>query len=289
MGYEIIFSYRQASDTEKGVYEDEIKTKKVKIGTSDDNLGLEAAAGRIFAQFARRNILVIEVEIWEYSKKKLSFKETDDGFLIKNRKFRFDDGAALAPSEELFDEQQVLELLRANPHLVSQLTGRSVNPMFAPPQLYPVQPATLPLPTQALPADMNGIPVPRPGQDMQLMSHGSQPHQRARVLRWEVYDLDPALLGLARTAGLAFTSKKRYPIYGEKFGRTPTDGMIFTTIDDTGQQKTVSDRYFIGPQARLEGEGEFIEDATGVVDGDGPEPRLMFESEREDNMPAIRR
>jgi hypothetical protein len=65
--------------------------------------------------------------------------------------------------------------------------------------------------------------------------------------------------------------------------------MIFTTIDDTGQQKSISDRYFIGPQARLEGEGEFIEDATGVVGGDGPEPRLMFESEREDNMPAIRR
>ena len=115
MGYEIIFSYRQASDTEKGVYEDEIKSKKVKIGSSEDNLGLEAAAGRIFAQFARRNILVTEVEIWEYSKKKLSFKETDDGFLIKNRKFRFDDGTMLAPSEELLDlfdcgEDEIIKL-----------------------------------------------------------------------------------------------------------------------------------------------------------------------------------
>jgi len=304
MGYEIIFSYKE--EVEKGVYADEIKTKKVKIGSSEDNLGLEAAAGRIFAQFARRNILVTDVEIWEYSKKKLSFKETDDGFVIKNRKFRFDDGPALAPSEELFDEQQVLDLLRSNPQFLAQLTGRpAMPPQVVPNMAMPLQPITLPLPAAAQlpPADPNMTPQQRakqlemianqslrPGQDVQLTPQGTQPHQRlARILRWEVYDPDPVLLQLSRQAGMAFTSKKRYPIYGEKMGKTATDGMIYTTIDDTGQQRTVSDRYFIGPQAQLEGEGEFIEDATGVVEGGGPEPRLMFESQIDDSMPVIRR
>jgi hypothetical protein len=108
------------------------------------------------------------------------------------------------------------------------------------------------------------------------------------VLRYEVYDPDPVLLNLARTSGLSFTPKKRYPIYGEKMGSGQYDGMIYTTIDDAGQQKNISDRYFIGPQAQLEGAGEFIEDSMSVIGGGGPEPKLMFETEFDDNMPVIR-
>ena len=311
MGYEIQFSYRdlvvnEEGVTERGVYGDVVLTKKMKIGTSEDNLGLEHAAARIFSQFARRNILVTGVEIWEYSKKKLLFKETEDGFAIRGRKFRFDDGPALPPTEDVVDEQQIIDAVRANPSLLAQLTGKRVQQM-APlaPMVSLTVPGSSPImveqTSQALPfADPNMSPQQRmkqleqaatlrQGQNVSLMPTASQPHQTARVLRWEVYDPDPVLIPLAKQHGLVFTPKKRYPIYGEKTGKNATDGMIYITIDDSGQQRNISDRYFVGPQATLLGEGEFIEDASNVVGGGGPEPQLSFSGHTDESMPSLRR
>jgi hypothetical protein len=258
MGYEIIFYYK--SEVEKGVYGEEVQTKKVKVGSLEDNLGLEAVAGRIFAQFARRNILVVDVEVWEYTKKKLTFREADDGFVIRNKKFKFDEGATLSSAEELPDEQHLVELLKANPALMSQLTGRSAAPQ----------------PMAQTPA----ASLPIPGQSM----IGNR-----RPIRFEVYDPAPELVGIAKQNGLYFTSGKRYPIYGEKTGKGRFDGMIYLTIDDNGVEKNVSDRFFVGPQARLEGDGEFIEDRQGIVGGGGPEPKLAFQNSFDDNMPSLRR
>lgn len=43
-------------------------------------------------QFARRDIIVTDVEIFELSKNKVSFKESKGGIIIKNKKFLFDGG-----------------------------------------------------------------------------------------------------------------------------------------------------------------------------------------------------
>ena len=305
MGFEILFSYQE--EIERGVYSEEVKTKKVKIGTSEDNLGLEHAAARIFSQFARRNILVTNVEVWEYSKKKLVFKETEDGFVIRGRKFRFDDGPALPPTEETVDEQQILDAVRANPSLMAQLTGKRYQAPAMPMVSLPIpsgaaSPVNIHQEPQILPAadpnmssvqrlkQLDQMAVLREGQNVSLGTQPTQPHQAmGRALRWEVYDPDPHLVSLAKQHGLPFTAKKRYPIYGEKMGRTATDGMIYITVDDVGQQRNISDRYFVGPQARLLGEGEFIEDATNVIGGDGPEPRLAFDGHIDEQVPVLRR
>ena len=230
MGYEIVLFYK--SEIEKGVYEEEVQTKKIKIGTLEDDLGLEAVAGRIFAQFARRNILVIDVEVWEFTKKKLSFREAEDGFVIKNRKFKFDGGAAIIAEETPSEAEQA-----------------------------PIQPQ----------------PQPQPQQS-----------RNQRILRYEVYDPAPELIPLAQQNGLKFTPKNRYPIFGEKTGQGRYDGMIYSTRNDLGHDCNISDRYFVGPQVRLEGEGQFIEDSMRIVGGDGPEPTLSFAGDRE-NMPSLRR
>ena len=97
MGYEVIFHYKEEEKSPQNgdrSYSEEEKIKKIKVGNLEDDTPIEAVAGKIFAQLARRNILVIDVEIYEFTKKKLNYKETDDGFLIKNKKFRFDDGVS---------------------------------------------------------------------------------------------------------------------------------------------------------------------------------------------------
>ena len=86
MGYELVFYFHK--EISKGEYnKEEVKKKSVKVGSPYEEVPLETVAGKIIAQLARRNILVVDVDIFELTKKKLSYKETSDGILIKNKKF----------------------------------------------------------------------------------------------------------------------------------------------------------------------------------------------------------
>lgn len=103
MGYEVTYKYHEMVDGEYN--KNELKLKTVKIGNPYEEMQPEILAGKIIAQLARRNILVVDVEIYEFIKKKLTFKQTDDGILIKNRKYSFDDGA-LVSTEEVVEQQE---------------------------------------------------------------------------------------------------------------------------------------------------------------------------------------
>lgn len=102
MGYEIVFHYKEVSD-KPGVYQEEIKTKTAKVGKSNDDIGIDVLAGKIMSQLARRNILIVDVEIYEFAKKKIGYRETSDGIVIKNKKFSFDSGAIVITDE--FDNE----------------------------------------------------------------------------------------------------------------------------------------------------------------------------------------
>lgn len=88
MGYEVIYTYHERVD---GSYnKEETKTIKKKVGDPFDDVPMEKLASSIMGQLARRDIFVVGVEVFELSKKKVSFRETDNGVVIKNKKFSFD-------------------------------------------------------------------------------------------------------------------------------------------------------------------------------------------------------
>lgn len=215
MGYEVTFHFHP--ELEKGKYdESKVETKTIKIGSPYDDVPLEVAAGKIIAQLARRNILVVDVEIYEFTRKKLSYKETDDGILIKHKKFSFDDGANLQvqdmPEETVQQPQQdptsvLAALLQANPGLAKALQNA-------------------------------GPSAPRP------MAHAMMPGV-GRPLREEVYDPEPWLLVEAKKRNLAFTPRKKYPIYQEKPAPNFAAGMLYTTVDDNGNKQVISDKHFV--------------------------------------------
>jgi hypothetical protein len=91
MGYEIIYRYKEATDV-PGVYSEEVKEKSAKIGKVTEEVGLDALAAKVMTQLARRNIFIVGVEIYEYAKKRVSYRETGAGIVIKNKKFSFDSG-----------------------------------------------------------------------------------------------------------------------------------------------------------------------------------------------------
>lgn len=88
MGYEVIYTYHERVD---GFYnKEETKTIKKKVGDPFDDVPMDKLASSIMGQLARRDVFVIGVEVFELSKKKVSFRETDNGVVIKNKKFSFD-------------------------------------------------------------------------------------------------------------------------------------------------------------------------------------------------------
>lgn len=89
MGYELIFHYKEAAD-QPGLYKEEIKNKSYKVGKVTEDIELDVVAAKIMSQLARRNILIVDVEIYEFAKKKLNYRETSDGIVLKNKKFSFD-------------------------------------------------------------------------------------------------------------------------------------------------------------------------------------------------------
>lgn len=113
MGYECILHYYE--EISKGEYnKEESKTKSIKIGSPYEDIPAEILAGKLMAQLARKNMLIFDIEIFEFAKKKISYKETNDGILIKNKKFNFDDdttvfnsvNSSFTSSCETIDEEE---------------------------------------------------------------------------------------------------------------------------------------------------------------------------------------
>jgi hypothetical protein len=88
MGYEIIYSYQDK--TESG-FSEEIKTFKKRVGDPYEDFPLDKLSGVVCCQLARRDIYVKDVEIYEITKKKINFKETKNGIILKNKKYLFNE------------------------------------------------------------------------------------------------------------------------------------------------------------------------------------------------------
>jgi hypothetical protein len=240
MSYEILYKYHEKK--EDGEYNrDETKEKTVKVGKPYEITSLEEVAGRVIAQLARRNILIVGVEICEYTKKKISYSETEDGIKIKGRKFSFDETGVVTTSEpEGTQQEQLLEILQANPALVQQLLGQQ-------------------------PAKPNGEVIPRL----------TKPALTSAPLRHEVFEpVDETMLKVAAQKGWKFTRGKRYPILKERpASGNPMDGMMYTTTDDEGKSREINDKYFTIPPKLTE---SFIEDSVGYVGASEYEPQLSY-------------
>lgn len=102
----MVFSYKESAG-KPGEYGEEVKKKTCRIGKTTEDVPLDALAGKIMSQLARRNILIVDVEIYEYAKKKMSYRESSDGIVLKNKKFSFASGsvAELDGFEEGSDEE----------------------------------------------------------------------------------------------------------------------------------------------------------------------------------------
>lgn len=93
MGFEMKFQYHDRLAEGFGYNKDEVKEMKRKLGDPLEDVPLDKLAGVIFAQYARRDIMVVGVAVEEITRKSVSFKETKGGIVLKNKKFLLDEDA----------------------------------------------------------------------------------------------------------------------------------------------------------------------------------------------------
>jgi len=219
MGFEVTYKYHER--VEGDYNKEETKSFKKKVGDPFEDVSLEKLAGAVMAQLARRDVWIVDVEVFELSKKPVSFKESKGGIILKNKKFNFDGGGEDASTVIVQDMVQ------------------------APPP----QPVQLP---QQYAQPSNGQHVNIQGQAAPPNpSRGVHPHEQGqprRPIDWMVFSPELPQMAEVKQKNLRFTPEKKYPVFEKREG---VGGEIFVMIDDTGREQLVSDKYFVPGNVQL--------------------------------------
>lgn len=100
MGYEVKYHYYPRKEEGIGYDVDAPDAFTKQLGKMEE-VPVEKLANAVMMQLARRDIMVYDVEIYEYTKRKVSFKETRGGVLIKNKRFMLDGTVETVAEEEV--------------------------------------------------------------------------------------------------------------------------------------------------------------------------------------------
>src|SRR4051812_34990904 len=98
MGFEVIYTFHERLES-AGYNTEEKKTMKKRVGDPFEEVDLDKCAGAILAQLARRDIWVTDVEVFELSKKKVTFREAKGAVILKNKKYQMDGATAAIVGE----------------------------------------------------------------------------------------------------------------------------------------------------------------------------------------------
>ena len=250
MGYEVIYSYHEKVD---GNYnKDEVKTIKKKVGDPFEDVPLEKLASVVMGQLARRDIFVASVEVFELSKKPISYRESDGGVVIKNKKFTFDHSVG-------FSVQDLSVACIGN----SNFTHEQVEKR----ELYPHEQ----IETREI--------YPHEQLAIQKQTAGRSKKPVATV----VFSPELPMLHEVKTKGYKLTVDKKYPVYAKSGS---IQGEIYTIIDDLSREIKISDKYFIQAPVGLIGDNE-VNFSETQKDREGG--KLFWGNASQENMPNIRR
>jgi len=240
MGYEVIYHYKESTD-KSGIYKDEILKKNIKIGKINEEVSLEFLANKIISQLARRNILIVDVEIYEYAKKRIRFKESDSGIIIKNKKFNFD--KSLKVLEDYQEDEDVHEILQ-NEHLLEKIKEKIFSENICEQNSCEKKDDDKDSKFANYAIDNSAI---EKGEKKNLV-------QRKRPIREEVYDPEIIVKARIENKGYKFTVGKKYPIYKEK---SIGMGILnYLTKDDREKEVEISSECFVVPPVGLSFENE---------------------------------
>jgi hypothetical protein len=276
MGYEIQYTYHPRKEDGPG-YDTEVREDKVaKVGKPFDDTPLEKCAAAIMAQLARRDVWVVDVEVNELVKKKISFKESKDGkgIVLKNKKF------SLGGTAEMVEEVgEVVPMVQHAPNPMVQATP--VAPSVAQNVAQNMQPHEL---AQAEPPKSNTDDLySNPNQTSVRRSVDPRSIDRTKKL-YQVYFEPEAHTDEARRLKLRFTEDTRYAVH--QIIPSPTgklDNQQIALTDDTGQVVILDEKFFVSAGKGLYGDKQL--NFSGNGDGTKRRPKLAYEDQMHSSPP----
>ena len=264
MGFEIKYIYHPRKDDGPG-YDTEVKEDKIaKVGKPFDDTPLEKCAAAIMAQLARRDIMVVDVEVSELVKKVISFKEAKDGkgIVLKNKKFY------LSSTAEMIEEVGEVTVPKANFQVAEKATMGQIHEQVSS-GLQPHEIAQAAHPQAQDPENLYA----NPNATMVRRSVDPKSIDRSKTL-YQVYFEPEAHFQEARRQKLHFTEDTRYPVH--KVIPSPTgklDNQQIALVDDSGQVVILDEKFFVTAGRGLMGDAQH--NFSGRGEGTGKRRRKL--------------
>lgn len=215
--YELVFKYRPKLDDGDGFDVSREETFRKKVGKSKDDVVTEGDALKVIvSQMARRDIWVVDVEVFEFVKKAVPFRFNKNGFSLGGKKYALSDMGSFE-SEASVDHESIPVATAV------QATQQDGNTPMATP-VHQHQPGS-----------------PRVG------GKGSVPSTVGVMpIRTEMFDPDPQQQATLR--GMRLTPGKRYVIFIEEPGNQHRTTK-YIIRDDSGHDIRIGAEYFnsVGP------------------------------------------
>lgn len=219
MGFEIKYTYHPRNDDG---YDTNKKEQKIaKVGKPFDETPLEKLAAAIMAQLARRDIWVIDVEVCEFVRKNISFKECKDGkgITLKGKRFSFNEAAEMVSEDEETEESIDQDQGATTPTqvVVHQKNNQAIEDLYSNPN------KPVPVQKQALSQNIN-----------------------QNKTMYKVY-FDPPIqyINEVKRLGLRLSPDKEYPVH--QVVQHPTGKLELqkiATTDDSGKVVIVDEKFF---------------------------------------------
>ena len=255
MGYEINYIYYdKLKDSFEYDRENQKNFKKV-YGKATEDYPLDKLYQALMQQLARRDILIVEWEIYEFVRKKISSRITKNDLIIANRKFSMKNVILENTEESDYDVEK--------PPCVTDLSCE-----VKAPQKVMAQPVNnMPPINVASPKPVN-------------IASPNMAKQSERVLKQVQF-----LPGRMTQPVGRFTVEKTYPVYRETLSANGI-GMLIETVDDVGNRVKVSDEHFVTVHQNLIGdeEAKFSQNSRNFVD----DSKLGWGNVIKDDLPKIR-
>ena len=249
MAFEIVFKYYECLEDGIDYDKSNILSYTKNLGNIFEEVSLEKLASMILTQLARRDVFVFDVEVFELVKKKISYKQSKNNILIKNKKFGFSGETIVVQEIEesnLLSCKQESEVDNNFVAQLKQIIKSNASAAHAP----AAAPAAAPVPSKSL--------------------------KDSRPIRKMIFV--PSDTSYLKGKPLRFTPNKVYSVYREKLANNGI-GMILCTIDDMGREVEVTDEYFINDTINL------INENTEVL----KEDVLNWSGSKGIDMPDLRR
>jgi hypothetical protein len=124
MAYEVVFKYYDIKDDGSFCHDSPQEIKK-KFGNIETEYPLDKLMSNITGYLARRDIYVFDVDVYEFTRKKIPFKITKNGLVLKNQKVSYDD--MLENTVLIAEKPQVINQVENNQNQKTTVVNQNKN------------------------------------------------------------------------------------------------------------------------------------------------------------------